>query len=121
MKITLYTEGVIDSAHYLRGYDGNCKNQHGHSWKLRIWIRGDQSQQDEVGILFDFGNVKKIVSMYDHRMINEISPFDRINPTAENLVYEIYRTLKAMKPLEYKVRIYETSIGKETYAELGDF
>ncbi len=55
------------------------------------------SQLNEVGILVDFKRVKKmltqIVDLFDHQVINEISPFDAINPTAEHLARFIYERL----------------------------
>ena len=122
MILKLYTETVIDIAHYLSGYAGNCSNTHGHSEKICIWVEGDSRWKNDVGILFDFASVKKIKEKYDHRMLNEIEPFDKINPTAENISEVIYNDLKNERPeLKFKVRVYETYVGKETYCELGDF
>jgi len=120
--ITLYTEGAIDSSHFLRGYDGKCKNVHGHTWKISIWIKGERSQLDKVGILYDFGNIKKIVNLLDHQILNDIKPFDEYNPTAENIVSFVYGNLKLHnQDLQFKVRIYETAVLKTTYAEMGDW
>ena len=120
--LTLHTEVVIDSSHYLKGYEGNCKRIHGHSWFIEVWIKGNASQLDDVGILFDFGNIKKLKDKYDHQLINEISPFDKINPTAENLCEQFYYELKDESPkLSFKIRVYETKVGKETWCEGGDF
>lgn len=122
MLITLHTETWIDSCHKLVEYDGACARMHGHTWQVNIWIKGDSKYKDSVGILFDFGLVKKIKDKYDHRLLNEIAPFDKINPTAENISQEIYEELKALRPeLQFKVRLYETAVGKQTYCELGDF
>ena len=122
MKLTLYTETFIDSAHQLRGYNGPCCNIHGHIWKLGIWIKGTEDQLDRVGILYDFTRIKEIHNLLDHKFINDIPPFNKVNPTAENLVMFIYNTLKNKSPeLLFKVRVYETPVGKETYCEGGDF
>lgn len=122
MLLTLHTETVIDACHQLRGYNGNCSRQHGHSWWLHVWIKGDSSQKDEIGILFDFGEIKKIQGKLDHQFINEIPPFDTINATAENLSEWIYEELKKIKPdLQFKIRLYETAVTKKTWCECGDF
>jgi len=122
MILTLHTETVIDSAHKLERYNGKCKNFHGHSWLLKIWIRGDSKQKNKVGILFDFGNIKKIKEKYDHKIINEIPPFDKINPTAENLTEVIYTELKEKFPnLSFRIKIYETAVKKQTFCIGGDF
>lgn len=122
MILTLHTETTIDSSHQLRGYDGNCSRIHGHTWFVEVWVRGESSQVDEVGILWDFGNVKRLKEMYDHQFINDIAPFDNINPTAENLCQRFYDEVKLSNPsLEFKVRVYETAVGKQTWCECGDW
>ncbi len=119
MDMTLFTETTIDSAHYLFGYAGKCKHTHGHTWLLKVWIRGNDSQTDEVGILFDFGRINEIKDMLDHKCINETVSF---NPTAENISGFIFAKLKQMNSnLKYKVRLYETAVLKETYCERSDF
>jgi len=122
-QIKLHTEVVIDAAHYLRFYQGVCQRLHGHSWRVRIWIRGLSSDLDELGILYDFTNVKRIKDMYDHLCFNDVPPFNnKVNPTAEHIAIELHRLLKEEKPgLEFCVRVYETSIGKETWAQTGDW
>jgi 6-pyruvoyltetrahydropterin/6-carboxytetrahydropterin synthase len=133
--IKLHTEVVIDGAHCLVGYKGACQRVHGHSWRIRVWIRGYSSQLNDLGILFDFTNIKSLKDLYDHQYLNEVKPFDRINPTAENLALTIYNKLvesgckqqNSLHPdltyakLEFVVRVYETSIGKECWAQTGDW
>ena len=117
-KITLYTETVIDSCHKLNAYNGACQRLHGHSWFIKVWIQGEDSQKDQVGILFDFGNIKIIKDELDHRYLNEIEPFTEINPTAENISLYLLNKLKNFNNvLEYRIRVYETAIGKETYCQ----
>jgi len=118
-NITLFTETVIDSCHHLENYIGKCSNLHGHSWLIQIWIQGEDSQKDEVGILFDFGSIKDIKEELDHKHINkEIKFFNRVNPTAENLSrYILSKLVDKDSRLDYRVRIYETAVGKDTYAQ----
>ena len=122
MQLLLHTETFVDSAHHLRGYDGKCSRTHGHLWRIRVWIKGDSEQCDSVGILFDFGNIKKLQEKLDHYDINTIEPFDKVNPTAENLCRYFYEELNEMSPnLYFRVRVYETVVGKKTWCECGDF
>lgn len=122
--IILHTEEVIDSAHQLKGYDGKCSHCHGHTWKVEIWIKGKYKQLNNVGILFDFGNIKQIKELFDHKFINNIEIeghkiFEHENPTCENLAATIYYLLTQIdNRLEYKVKVYETAIGKKTYGVL---
>lgn len=120
--LKLHTEIVIDSSHQLRGYDGACSRVHGHTWFVEVWIKGEPKHKDEVGILFDFGRIKSFRDKLDHQFINDIPPFDKQNSTAENLTEYFYNQLKQDRPeLLFKVRVYETKVGKETWCEYGDF
>ena len=83
----LTVEDHFASAHQLRGYKGKCENIHGHNWKVVLNVRGEKL--NELGLLIDFQDLKailkKITAYLDHRNINEIEPFDRINPSSENI------------------------------------
>lgn len=81
------------SAHTLRDYPGACSRMHGHNWKVEVEIIADTL--DSVGMGIDFKEIKKctkqVTAELDHRYINEIKPFDEINPTAENIAAYIYK------------------------------
>lgn len=122
LPITLYTETAVDSCHRLNGYDGKCRNWHGHTWLISLWIQGDDSQKNDVGILFDFGTIKEIHELLDHKEINSVI-LDKEgklnNPTAENISKFILLYLKEKCPtLEFRVRVYETAVLKKTYAQV---
>ncbi len=78
---------TFSSGHALRGYKGKCENPHGHNYKVRVMLKG--KQLDSIGLLYDFKDVKQIIAAtvdrLDHQYINDIPPFDAINPSAENL------------------------------------
>jgi 6-pyruvoyltetrahydropterin/6-carboxytetrahydropterin synthase len=119
MQITIYTEDYFDAAHHLESYNGKCAERHGHTWQVCVWVRGDESQLADNGILWDFNNLKKVISAYDHTDLNEVCDF---NPTAENICRHIYKVFKQDSPnLSFKVRLYEKSVMKHSYCELGDF
>ena len=65
---------------------------HGHNWKVELEVVA--SSLDNVGMGIDFKEIKKctkqVTAELDHRYINEIKPFDEINPTAENIAAYIY-------------------------------
>lgn len=93
-----YTLKVITdfaSAHSLRGYPGECKRLHGHNWKVEVEVVA--TELDEVGMGIDFKVIKQaarqICGELDHQYLNDVPPFDRINPTAENLAAHLYRRL----------------------------
>ena len=123
MMLLLHTETVIEGAHKLVNYNGKCSALHGHSWKIELWFKGSSMDLDSVGILVDFSIVKELKELLDHKILNDVI-VDR-NPTAENLTMWIYNWFRDewrdKKPIQIKVRVYETCIGKETYCECGDF
>jgi len=93
-------------AHFLRDYEGPCANLHGHNYRVEARVSG--SQLDGSGMLVDFKRVKQlledIVCPFDHRVTNEVPPFDEMNPTAENMARFVYgRLTEAVRPLGLKV------------------
>ena len=84
------------SAHNLRGYEGSCENLHGHNWKVEAYLQGENT--DKTGMLVDFkvlkGELNKILDRLDHKYLNDVPPFDEINPTSEHLCRYIYKELQ---------------------------
>ena len=89
-------EQHFDAAHFLRGYQGKCEALHGHRFQVVVKIRA--SEVDDIGIAYDFTELKhhlgNIISRFDHTCLNEVSPFDKINPSSENIAATIYNELK---------------------------
>ncbi len=85
----------FDAAHYLRNYKGKCEHLHGHRFEVVVTL--EARQLNEIGIAYDFTELKKhlekIVGRFDHVSLNEIAPFDKINPSSENIAATIYREL----------------------------
>jgi 6-pyruvoyltetrahydropterin/6-carboxytetrahydropterin synthase len=111
------------SAHALRNYKGRCENVHGHNWKVRVVIQGEKL--DETGMLVDFLDVKsfigEILDRIDHQFLNEIPPFDVVNPSAENIAEYFYQEMAGKledTPVPVRiseVKIWETDIQSATY------
>lgn len=87
----------FDAAHLLEGYPGECAGLHGHTWEVEVTVRG--RALDGVGIVYDFkrlkGDLAAALARFDHAFLNEVPPFDTMNPTAENLARELYEALAA--------------------------
>src|SRR5512140_2508560 len=85
-------EDTFAAGHYLRNYRGKCENPHGHNYKVRITLRG--AELDKAGLLLDFKDLKlvlkPVVDYLDHQMMNDIEPFNVVNPSAENLAKYFY-------------------------------
>ena len=89
-------EQDFDAAHFLRGYQGKCEALHGHRFRVVVKIRA--SAVDDIGIAYDFTELKQhlcdITSRFDHTCLNDVPPFDKINPSSENIAATIYHELK---------------------------
>ncbi|NOX76038.1 MAG: 6-carboxytetrahydropterin synthase QueD [Gammaproteobacteria bacterium] len=99
-KSPLYTLKVVSdfaSAHTLRDYPGACSRMHGHNWKVEAEV--EARRLDEVGMAIDFKTIRRqvreLTDVLDHRYLNEIEPFDKTNPTAENIAAFIFSGLSA--------------------------
>jgi 6-pyruvoyltetrahydropterin/6-carboxytetrahydropterin synthase len=111
------------AAHNLRGYKGKCEDLHGHNYKVRVTVEG--RELDSVGLLYDFVRLKQVISgvirSLDHKYLNELSPFDLLNPSAENIARHIYD--ESVKQLERapngagiaSVTVWETETSAATY------
>ena len=90
-------EQSFAAGHALRNYHGKCENVHGHNYKVRITVAGEKL--DETGLLVDFLEVKRLmgaaIDYLDHRFINDLAPFDEINPSAENIAKYFYDRVSA--------------------------
>jgi 6-pyruvoyltetrahydropterin/6-carboxytetrahydropterin synthase len=89
-------EKHFDAAHFLRGYQGRCEAMHGHRYRVVVKVKA--AQLDDIGLAYDFTELKQhlkdILSRFDHTCLNDIAPFDKINPSAENIAATIYNELK---------------------------
>ncbi len=127
----LKTSAAFDSAHFLAGYQGKCANLHGHHWVTEVCISGEELQKDDQqrGMLLDFGDLKKAVrnlaDSFDHALIYEehtlksrtIEALQEENfrlipvpfrPTAENFAEYFFNVLKEQGLPVSRVTVYET-------------
>jgi 6-pyruvoyltetrahydropterin/6-carboxytetrahydropterin synthase len=85
----------FSAAHMLKGYNGECKELHGHNWKVRVGIECEST--DEIGLAIDFKLIKKhlneLMGDFDHKFLNELDCFKEINPTSENIARVMYQQL----------------------------
>jgi len=121
-----YTMKIITdfaAAHLLRGYNGPCCQLHGHNWKVEVEVT--TTTLDEIGMGVDFKVIKqqtkRITERFDHRNLNEISPFDQLNPTAENitayLFAELTQRLNSERVKISAVTLWETERASVRYSE----
>ena len=110
------------AAHNLRDYHGKCEDLHGHNYKVRVILAG--KELDRTGLLYDFVHLKQVIQevirSLDHKYLNELPPFDTLNPSAENIAEYFYQemtqSLGAGVPVRIReVRVWETDIQSAAY------
>lgn len=123
-KWRLTVTSDFSSAHQLRCYEGKCERLHGHNFGVELTVEGDRLTPD-TEILVDFKVLKaalaRVLETLDHRHLNEVPPFDRQNPSSENLARHIYKEVASLLSPEpvrvVAVAVSEKDSSKATYFE----
>lgn len=124
LMFEILVEDYFSAAHRLRNYQGKCEKLHGHNWKVQVLVVAEKL--DKAGMLLDFKELKvrleNILQKLDHRCLNEVSPFDKLNPTSENLAQFVYQELKNnlvdTQANLSKVTVWETEKACASYTEI---
>lgn len=140
--IRITKEFSFETGHALYGYDGKCRNIHGHSYKLAVTVKGRPIEEEghiKLGMVIDFGDLKEIVRSevvdpFDHATVfNKNTPHIELakylqakghkviladyQPTCENMVQDFARRIQARLPKDihlYSLKLRETA---SAYAE----
>ena len=135
-KIRITKQFTFETGHALYGYDGKCKNVHGHSYKLSVTVIGTpitDTTNVKYGMVIDFGDLKKIVKeqivdVFDHATVfNKNTPHVELaaelqqrghdvilvdyQPTSENMVIDFAQKIKNLLPQSislHSLRLQET-------------
>ena len=126
----------FETGHALYGYDGKCKNVHGHSYKLAVTVSGkpiSDTNNVKLGMVIDFGDLKKIINeeivdVFDHATVfNKNTPHVELanelikrghhvllvdyQPTSEMMVIDFAEKIKNRLPLTihlFSIKLQET-------------
>ena len=132
------TEQSFDSAHFLKDYEGKCRNLHGHRWRVVAVVAGDTLSEERQtrGMLFDFGDLKaalkEMCGELDHCLIYEAGSLREttvaalreeefrlvevpFRPTAENFARWFYEKLAEKGFPASRVEVYETPANCAAY------
>jgi 6-pyruvoyltetrahydropterin/6-carboxytetrahydropterin synthase len=94
----LTVRDTFSAAHALRDYDGDCANMHGHNWSVDMVVRAETLGPN--GLAADFRDLKSVLhdvlSELDHKLINEVVPFDEINPSSEHIAKWLFERMSAV-------------------------
>jgi len=130
--IRITKEFKFEMAHALYGYDGLCKNIHGHSYRMWVTVKGNVLQKNKHaknGMVIDFGELKKIikdcvVDKYDHSFVLnkntphfniDFSAFEKVyflpyQPTSENLVADFAKVI--MKKIPENITLHKVVLSE---------
>ena len=118
---TLTVRASFAAAHRLREYDGNCERLHGHNWQVEVSVASERL--DDRGIALDFRAIKAAVndllSGLDHRYLNEVPPFDRLNPSSENVARYLFEEMERKLPAPARiagVTVWESEDARAEYS-----
>lgn len=132
------TEQSFDSAHFLAGYDGKCRNIHGHRWRILVEVCSEELEAEGHlrGMVMDFGTVKQelkaIADSFDHTFIIERGTLKEttiaalesegfkltevgFRPTAENFAKFFFDTLSEKGYVIMRTEVYETPGNSAVY------
>jgi len=110
---TIFKDVTFAAAHAIRGHTRGCERLHGHNYRVRVHLRA--AELDELGMVLDFVDLKAILAEvlgpFDHRVINDVPPFDERNTTAERLAEyvhdEVSRRIDGDRVTVARVEIWE--------------
>jgi 6-pyruvoyltetrahydropterin/6-carboxytetrahydropterin synthase len=104
-------ETTVAAAHQLRFAPGEGERLHGHNWRIKVVVQA--RELDSRGFVVDFNELgatlRALVEPYEHVFLNEIAPFDDLNPTAENLARVVADNLAA-KLDDARVRVVRVEV-----------
>lgn len=113
----------FEAAHYLRSYRGITEPLHGHSYRVEAELERAGGSLDDDELAVDFVEARRqlesIAGRLDYGCINEIAPFDRLNPTAENVARwfqeELQRAMGPADAIVTEIRLFEGPVNSVTY------
>lgn len=115
---TIRVEARFEAAHNLRQYKGKSEPLHGHSWKVEAKFQSEKLDHEDIAL--DYVQIeehlRKLASRLDHRYINDIPPFNRLNPTSENVAKWFYGELD-QSHIRQATKLIEVTVweGPEAY------
>ena len=141
-NIRITKQFTFETGHALYGYDGKCKNVHGHSYKLSVTVIGSpilDANNVKFGMVIDFTDLKKIVKeeivdQFDHATVfNQNTPHVELakelstrghhvilvdyQPTSENMVIDFSEKIMSRLPQNIKLHSLKLQETESSFAE----
>jgi 6-pyruvoyltetrahydropterin/6-carboxytetrahydropterin synthase len=116
---SIKVEAGFSAAHNLREYKGKCEDLHGHNWRIEAVAKS--AKLDSIGMVRDFKDFKahlnELLEELDHKYLNDLEPFKKLNPTSENIARYLYERLKKQIPDLALITVWENNTSAATYEE----
>ena len=118
MPFEISTQRHFSASHQLVLYDGSLEPLHGHNWVVKIVVSA--KALDSIGVVMDFHELERLadalLSPLHNRHLNQVPPFDRINPSAENVALYVGTSLALSAHLRLQsVEVWETPENSAVY------
>jgi 6-pyruvoyltetrahydropterin/6-carboxytetrahydropterin synthase len=108
----IFKDFTFSAGHLIRGHTGGCERLHGHNYRVRIHLCAEQL--DALGMVMDFSDLKamaaEILDPFDHRVINDIPPFDERNTTAELFSEYVFREVEQRLAADSRVSVERVEV-----------
>ena len=122
-NFSIRIEARFEAAHFLRSYRGVAEPLHGHSYRIEAVLAAKSAGVDEDAIAVDFVTSKRsleeLALRLDYACINDVAPFDRVNPSAENIAEWFWSELTAAVASEgavvRSVTVWEGPVNAATF------
>lgn len=121
-RYEISAQTTFAASHQLRGYKADLEPLHGHNFRVEAHVAA--AALPEAGYVLDFleleAMLKEVVAPFDHRHMNERAPFDRLNPTTENLARFFFEELEKKLPRGLsltRVRVWEAPTYSASYGD----
>lgn len=114
----LVKEVEFSAAHIIPGHPGPCKNLHGHTYKVKVFV--ESNKLNELDMVLDFSELNKIireeVKRFDHTYLNELEEFKEKIPTAETLSMFLFKSIEKKLPENLRLKKVEVYENESSYA-----
>ncbi len=112
MSFTVRCHATFEAAHHLRDYVGGPEPVHGHSWKVEVALTAEKLGAYDLSV--DFVPAEKLVRELAARLhdrdLNTVAPFDRKNPTAENIAVWVAEEIAGSGVVRAGARLEEVTV-----------
>ena len=121
-RYEISVEVTFSASHQIRDDERELESLHGHNFRVEAFVAAGGSGLPETGLVMDFveleRRLREVVAPYDHRHMNDLPPFDRLNPTTEHMARFFFEELQQRLPEGaelQRIRVWEAPMYSAAY------